>query len=85
MDDLHCFTLENVLRQSEGMELTKGYYILRFYTRNGKLSAEHTETLSTFYYYPSAGTLRDENKNIVIYSPKIDIYHKRRFGFAGKK
>ncbi|HZV13126.1 MAG TPA: hypothetical protein VFA55_07915 [Candidatus Kapabacteria bacterium] len=82
--DLHCYSLENVLLQSEQAEITKGYYVLKFYTKDGRLSPEPTDTLSTFFFYPSAGTLRDEKKNIVVYSPKIDMYHKRRFGFPKK-
>ncbi len=82
--DVHCYRLENILHQSEGKELINGRYAVSFYTTNDRLSAIPTETLSTFYYYPSAGALRDASNNIVAYSSKLDMYHKRRFGFSIK-
>ena len=84
-DDLYCYSLEHVLRQADNVTLVNGRYTLQFYTDNGRLSPVPTPTRSTFYFYPSAGALRDDRNNIVVYSSKLDVYHKRHFGFEVKK
>jgi len=82
-EDIHIFSEENLLRQIEQSEYCLGYYKVRFYTKGGMLSERKTDVLSDFYLYPSGGTLRDENFNIVFYSSRFDTYrgyyppHKR--------
>ncbi len=54
--------------------MTLGFFKVRFYTINGILSNKETPEVSEFYLYPSGGTLRDANFNIVFYSSKFDTY-----------
>lgn len=74
MSDLFIFTEENLLEQIKNGKYELGFYRVKFYTKNGQLSEEKTETISDFYLYPSGGTLRDENMNIVMYNSKFDTY-----------
>lgn len=72
--DPYVYSEENLSEQIRIAEYTLGYYKVKFYTRNGVLANEPTDTISDFYLYPSGGTLRDENLNIVLYSSKFDTY-----------
>jgi hypothetical protein len=71
---LFVFSESNLLAQIESGVFELGYYKVTFYTQNGLPAAVVTETLSDFYLYPSGGTLRDSNFNIVFYSTKFDTY-----------
>lgn len=73
-DDLFLFSEAHLRRQIETAPFTKGFYTVKFYTENGQLSRIKTEVLSEFYLYPSGGTLRDENFNLVFYNSQFDIY-----------
>ncbi|MBW7888807.1 MAG: hypothetical protein H3C35_10700 [Bacteroidetes bacterium] len=73
-DDLFLFSEENLRRQIETAPFTKGFYTVKFYTENRQLSRTKTGVLSEFYLYPSGGTLRDENFNLVFYNSQFDIY-----------
>jgi hypothetical protein len=73
-DDLFRFTDENIFKQLKTAPFSLGYYTLRFYTENGKPVANVTPTISEFYLYPSGGTLRDSNFNIVFYDSRFDTY-----------
>jgi hypothetical protein len=73
--DVHCFNHQNVLKQLESSVLSNGYYELRFYTTsNGMPSAKPTDRISVFYLYPSGGTLRDENFQLLFYDSRYDTY-----------
>lgn len=72
--DLHTFTDENIFKQLESASFTLGYYTLKFYTEQGKPVNKVTDTISEFYLYPSGGTLRDSNFNIVFYDSRFDTY-----------
>lgn len=73
--DVHCYTHQNVLKQLESSALVNGYYVLRFYAAgNGIPSAKPTERISVFYLYPSGGTLRDENFQLLFYDSRYDTY-----------
>lgn len=74
MKDIYLYSEENVLEQIRNAEYKLGYFRVRFYTKDGLLADEVTDTISDFYLYPSGGTLRDENLNIVLYSSKFDTY-----------
>jgi len=63
-----------MLKQVEAGVYELGYYKVKFYTANGKPSEEKTNEIREYYLYPSGGTLRDKNFNIVFYSSKFDIY-----------
>ena len=73
-NDFLLFSEENILKQIETTDYTLGFYKIQFYSANGLPSAEKTGTITDFYVYPSGGTLRDENFNIVFYSTRFDIY-----------
>ncbi len=80
MDDIHCYSPENVLRQTEGLTPLLGAHQVRFYSVNGRPSREPAGTIENFFYYPSGGTIRDASLNILMYEPRLDIYHTARRG-----
>ena len=86
MPDIHKYSTENVLRQIAQLEPTLGCYELRFYVAGKRPSKVKTEAIDVFYYYPSGGTLRDREMNIVFYEPRLDVYRnfKAALGAAGK-
>lgn len=74
MNNLFKFSEENLLKQIEAGKYELGFYRVRFFTKNGSLSEINSDEVSEFYLYPSGGTLRDKNFNIVFYSSKFDTY-----------
>lgn len=73
--DVRTFSHENVLKQLRNAVLTNGYFVLEFYAlENGKPSKEPTGKIARFYLYPSGGTLRDENFQLVVYDSRFDTY-----------
>ncbi|MCX6150633.1 MAG: hypothetical protein NTX22_08935 [Ignavibacteriales bacterium] len=74
MNDIYIYSEENLLEQLKRTDYNLGFYRVKFYTKNGQLVSEETATISDFYLYPSGGTLRDENMNIVLYNSKFDTY-----------
>ncbi|MGB2868399.1 MAG: hypothetical protein WBD36_08110 [Bacteroidota bacterium] len=73
-DDLRIFSDENILAQLQTAEFRNGYYVLEFYSANNKPSGKPTKTISKFYLYPSGGTLRDSDFQLLFYDSKYDIY-----------
>jgi hypothetical protein len=73
-EDLFLFREEHVRGQLETAHYKQGFYTLHFYTENGIPVNRKTETVSEFYLYPSGGTLRDANFNIVFYDSQFDTY-----------
>jgi hypothetical protein len=73
-DDIRLFSHENILKQLETAEFKNGYYVLEFYADNNKPSSTRTEQVSKFYLYPSGGTLRDSNFQLLFYDSKYDTY-----------
>lgn len=74
MEETLIFSEENLLKQLENAEYKLGFYKVRFYSNNGIPVSKKTDEISDFYLYPSGGTLRDSNFNIVFYSSKFDTY-----------
>jgi len=74
MNDIYRFSEENLLRQIAKTKYELGFYKVKFYVKNGVPCEDQTESVSYFYLYPSGGTLRDNNFNIVFYSSKFDTY-----------
>jgi len=74
MKNLYLFSDENLLKQIETAPYELGFYRVKFYTKNGLPSENKSDEVSEFYLYPSGGTLRDKNFNIVFYSSKFDTY-----------
>jgi hypothetical protein len=76
MSDLHIYSVLNIRLQTEHLEAELGFYPVRLYSQqNGRPSREVTDTIEVYYYYPSGGTIRDRNMNILFYEPKLDKYH----------
>ncbi len=75
MDDIYCYSIDNILRQVENADADLGRYTIRLYAVNGRPSREQCESIEEFYYYPSGGTIRDRALNILFYEPKLDKYH----------
>lgn len=73
-EDIHILSYENLLKQIETAPYELGYYRVKFYAQNGRPSKEPMDTIDEFYLYPSGGTLRDKNFNIVFYDSRFDIY-----------
>ncbi|MCK9424611.1 MAG: hypothetical protein M0Q21_01075 [Ignavibacteriaceae bacterium] len=74
MNELYKFSEENLLKQIKTGTYELGFYRVKFFTKDGFLSEIDSDKVSEFYLYPSGGTLRDENFNIVFYSSKFDTY-----------
>lgn len=74
MAAVNIFSEENLLTQILAGKYELGFYRVFFYAQNGKPSDTETEEMGEFFLYPSGGTLRDQNFNIVFYSSKFDIY-----------
>jgi hypothetical protein len=72
--DLRLFTHENLLEQIQTAEYRNGYYVLEFYADQHKPSSVQTATIETFYLYPSGGTLRDSNFQLLFYDSRYDTY-----------
>lgn len=71
--DLLVFRDENIHAQLATARYHLGAYELRFYADAvGRPSARVTDTVSTFYLYPSGGTLRDASFNIIFYDSRFD-------------
>lgn len=74
MSDIHIFSEKNLMAQLSKNNFELGFYRVKFYTENGKLADKITNEISDFFLYPSGGTLRDKDFNIVFYSSKYDTY-----------
>lgn len=73
--DLRVFNHENILEQLKSAEFRNGYYVLEFYADpKNKPSRTPTSLVSTFYLYPSGGTLRDSNFQLLFYDSAYDTY-----------
>ncbi len=72
--DLRLFTHENLLEQIRTAEYRNGYFVLEFYSDRHKPSAKPTATIEKFFLYPSGGTLRDSNYQLVFYDSRYDTY-----------
>lgn len=73
-NDLYLFTEEHLHEQLKNAPYTQGFYTVKFYTENGLIAKRKTETISEFYLYPSGGTLRDSDFNLVFYDSQFDTY-----------
>lgn len=73
-NDIHRFTDENIRKQLTTAPYQLGYYTLKFYTKSGKPVNAVTDCIKEFYLYPSGGTLRDCQFNIVFYDSRFDTY-----------
>ncbi len=73
--DLHLFNHENILEQLKTAVFRNGYYVLEFYSdEKNKPSGTPTGTTAKFYLYPSGGTLRDSNFQLLFYNSLYDTY-----------
>jgi hypothetical protein len=74
MEDIFLYTDENLSNQLKTAHYELGYYVVRFYTENGKPVNKETPAIEEFFLYPSGGTLRDSRFNIVCYDSRFDTY-----------
>lgn len=74
MEDIYLYTDATLLTQMKSSKYELGFFRVKFYTKDGKLENSVTEEISDFYFYPSGGTLRDKNFNIVHYNARFDTY-----------
>ncbi len=73
--DPHLFCHENILQQLKSAEFRNGYYVLEFYIdEKHKPSGVSTGNTAKFYLYPSGGTLRDSNFQLISYNSSYDTY-----------
>lgn len=73
--DLRIFSHEHVMQQLQRAEFRNGYYVLEFYAdERGRPSREPTERVARFYLYPSGGTIRDEEFQLLFYDSRYDTY-----------
>lgn len=72
--NLQLFSEANLRAQLETAPYALGYYTVTFYTIDGKPAGKVTDTVGEFYLYPSGGTLRDSNFNIIFYDSAFDTY-----------
>jgi len=73
--DLRIFSHEHVLLQLQTAEFRNGYYVLEFYAdERGRPSREPTGRVARFYLYPSGGTIRDEEFQLLFYDSRYDTY-----------
>ena len=72
--ELFVYSEMNLIQQLETAIYKQGFYTVQFYTENGLLAKKQTEMVSEFYLYPSGGTLRDSNFNLVFYDSQFDTY-----------
>lgn len=84
-NDLHIFSEANLHTQLQSAPYTQGFYTVHFYTENGLLAKGKTAELSEFYLYPSGGTLRDRDFNLVFYDSQFDTYRGFVLPHLGKK
>jgi hypothetical protein len=73
--DLRQFSDEHVLEQLNTALFQNGYFTLEFYADElGRPSRKPTDRVEVFYLYPSGGTLRDKDFNLLWYEAKFDTY-----------
>lgn len=70
--DEKIFSYDGVAKQVLTAPFRNGYYTLEFYVKNGKPAAERTDETAVFYLYPSGGTLRDADFNLLFYDRRFD-------------
>lgn len=75
MDDELIFSHEHIRKQLEQAEYRNGYFILKFYAdEKSKPSSKPTERVASFYLYPTGGTLRDAEFQLLFYDSRYDTY-----------
>jgi hypothetical protein len=72
---LLLYSIENVIAQMADAPHALGMYTMRFYSDGIRPSRERTDAIDTFLYFPSGGTVRDKDMNILFYEPKLDAYN----------
>jgi hypothetical protein len=75
-DDIFIYSIVHALEQIVTAPITLGFYTLQFYSDGNRPVKHRTDLIEMFYYYPSGGTLRDKDMNIVFYEPRLDKYHQ---------
>ena len=72
--DLLAYNDDNLAEQLKTAPYSLGFYTLRFYAEGGRPVNRKTDQVEEFYLYPSGGTLRDSQFNIIEYDSRYDTY-----------
>jgi hypothetical protein len=73
--DLRLFSEAHLLAQLPGAPRQNGYFTVEFYAdERGRPSRKPTGRVEVFYLYPSGGTLRDKDFNLLWYDSAFDTY-----------
>ena len=74
-EELLTFSHEHVLAQLKQAEFRHGYYVLKFFSdEKGRPSNQRSAEVSDFFLYPSGGTMRDKNFQLLFYDSRYDTY-----------
>ena len=74
MSEMYCYSVENTLAQIRDQHAELGRFTVRFYSVAGRPVREESDRVEEYYYYPSGGTIRDRDLNILFYEPRLDRY-----------
>lgn len=73
--DLRLYSYDHLVAQLGIAPFQNGYYRVEFYADDhGRPSRKRTDRVEVFYLYPSGGTLRDKDFNLLWYDSKFDTY-----------
>lgn len=73
--DLRLFSQDHLMAQLATAPFHNGYFTVEFYAdEHGRPSGKLTDRVEVFYLYPSGGTLRDKDFNLLWYDSKYDTY-----------
>lgn len=74
-EDLRQFSEEHLHAQLATAPFHNGYFTVEFYSdERGRPSRKPTARVEVFYLYPSGGTLRDKDFNLLWYDAQFDTY-----------
>ena len=77
--DLRLYSHDHLQAQLATAPFRNGYFTLEFYSdEHGRPSGKPTDRVEAFYLYPSGGTLRDKDFNLLWYDSKFDTYRGYR-------
>jgi len=75
MQDLLLYSYDHLVAQLASAPFENGYFRVEFYSdERGRPSGKPTSHVEVFYLYPSGGTLRDKDFNLLWYDAKFDTY-----------
>jgi hypothetical protein len=74
-EDLRLYSTDHLVAQMSTAPYENGCFRMEFYAdERGRPSGKPTDRVEVFYLYPSGGTLRDKDFNLLWYDSKFDTY-----------